>query len=249
MTATTKISEIFKKTECLTPQEILKYRQGNLSPNELRRIENHLAQCEFCSEAVEDIEEFSVESIERDFADLKAKAKKFNKPKLAQIFYYAVAVMLIGFSFLLGYLSGSENERIFYKYFSPYPDIVVHERGELKKDLLLTALNFYRLENFDEANKLFDKLLAKTKNDTALFYNGISLLALDEPEKALENFKLLITNGNNKFLKEALWYAGLAYLLEGKIMEAKKLFDLIKNDPEYSRKIKSITLELNINDK
>jgi hypothetical protein len=45
--------DIFVETSCISQQELLDYLQGKLGPDDRHRVETHLADCEFCSDALE----------------------------------------------------------------------------------------------------------------------------------------------------------------------------------------------------
>lgn len=46
-------SFIFGKTDCLSEQELLDYLHGRLDEQTMHRVEAHMADCEFCSDALE----------------------------------------------------------------------------------------------------------------------------------------------------------------------------------------------------
>ncbi|ATL48523.1 hypothetical protein COR50_15885 [Chitinophaga caeni] len=51
--------DIFVETNCLGQQELLDYLQGKLSPAEQHRVEQHLADCEMCNDALEGLQQIT----------------------------------------------------------------------------------------------------------------------------------------------------------------------------------------------
>lgn len=48
-----KFTDIFTETACPSQDQLLAYVQDKLSPQERHQVEQHMADCEMCSEAVE----------------------------------------------------------------------------------------------------------------------------------------------------------------------------------------------------
>ncbi|RAJ06856.1 putative zinc finger protein [Chitinophaga skermanii] len=48
--------DIFEETDCLSQQTLMDYLQGKLSGEELHHVEQHIADCELCSDALEGLQ-------------------------------------------------------------------------------------------------------------------------------------------------------------------------------------------------
>ncbi len=86
----------------LNSDEMLKYHRHLLPEEEKRRIEIHLSECEFCSDALKGISEMhDAMSIYRITHDLKLKMKSRNVKRRKIFSQFDVLTILIAF-FILG---------------------------------------------------------------------------------------------------------------------------------------------------
>ncbi len=99
-----------------------------------------------------------------------------------------------------------DNRALFDQHFSSYPNRVTSRDGSLGHDM---AMNYYDQGLHKEAIAEWDRIALE--NDTALFYESISQLALGEAQSALS--KLNQIKSGSIFASPAIWYKGLAFLL------------------------------------
>src|SRR5262245_39979693 len=51
-----RLFDILKpRSECIPEQLLIRYAEGKLSPEETRKVEEHLSECELCSDALDGI--------------------------------------------------------------------------------------------------------------------------------------------------------------------------------------------------
>lgn len=232
--------------KCLSREEILKYKAGNLSGEELRRVEMHIIDCPLCSDAVEGAESISAETIANDFAFVKKRIDyKANKgiPKF-YIYSAVAALLLIAVTALFNISQPSNNEQIFNKYFVVYPDVTVHKRDTGKNSKLTYAMNYYNLKKYKKAISIFSKIASASNNETADFYSGVSLMALNNIGESVNYFKKISTNKKNDFYFEANWYAALGLISLNKTDEAKIYLSKLNNSSDYREKANEILNQL-----
>ena len=66
------------------------------------------------------------------------------------------------------------------------------------------------------------------ESDTVYFYRALAHLALKEPRESMENFKEIEPNG--VFSDPAVWYKGLAFLLDDRLDSATYYFERLTID-------------------
>jgi tetratricopeptide (TPR) repeat protein len=140
-----------------------------------------------------------------------------------------------------------DNQEIFDKFYQPYEVTVTYRSGNTETDrLLLTALQKYEDENYEEALVLFEQLLEKRKDDMAInLYSGISYMEVEKYQKATHSFQTIITDNNNLFIEQAEWYLAMCYLKTEDNTKAKEMLDqLIKKESYYKEMAKKIKDEL-----
>ncbi len=87
--------------KCLTPEQMKLYVQNVLSPIEKRNVENHLLECEFCSDAVEGLKQANFAEYQNEVAILNRQIKrrvKYNSRK--HIFYSPWKIIAVAASVL-----------------------------------------------------------------------------------------------------------------------------------------------------
>ncbi len=71
-------------SNCLSPEQMKLYLQNVLSPAEKRAVENHLLECEFCSDAMEGLKQLAVDNYQYEVDILNRQIKrrvKYNSRK------------------------------------------------------------------------------------------------------------------------------------------------------------------------
>ena len=97
-------NNIFSKTDHLTTEQILNYLGKSLSRQELHEVENHLADCELCSDAVEGSRKLEADtSLIRVTSELQKLVRKrtrrrrkiFSQPELISIFAVIFLILFV----------------------------------------------------------------------------------------------------------------------------------------------------------
>jgi len=112
-------------------------------------------------------------------------------------------------------------------------------------DHLNRAIDFYQGGKYVEAVSEFQLVLQKDpSNETANFYSGVSALALNNPDEALNYFNKT-DNKRSRFYEATLWYESLAYLKKDDKKEARKLLEkVVGMNGEYKTKAEETLKEL-----
>lgn len=107
-----ELKELFENTRCLTEHEMLQYLKGELTQDERRRVEIHLAGCQLCIDALEGLSQVQPQSQipsmvkqvnDRITLHLKRHARKRKALKLYILLSFTVFLVLI--IILVAYMS------------------------------------------------------------------------------------------------------------------------------------------------
>lgn len=239
---------------------IEKYLANELSPEERNAFEQEMEADDFLKEAVEGLEalkvkqpEISISSIQEETEKrINLLSNKSKKGKLISIsaFKMAAAACIIGLlcfiSFRLFLNNQPVNEQeIYASYFKPltHPDGNVRGENNLSDEKL--AVESYEKEDYFEAVNYYQQLVKEhprnVKNN--LFY-GISLLATNQPKKAIEVLNKITTS--EEYHYDIHWYLALAYIKNKELDNAQKtLKALVDEENYYQKKAKEISAKLN----
>ncbi len=66
----TQLKNILAQTDCLTQEQIMAYLENKLSAIELHEVENHIADCMLCSEAIEGLQNIAPQEIKSQLAEI-----------------------------------------------------------------------------------------------------------------------------------------------------------------------------------
>jgi len=210
---------------------INKYFEKSLTEKELVEFNQRLeTDGEFKSEfEFQKSVQSAIRSKER--AEIKNLVTNFEKPKKQNGWwkYTAAAVVLIvgGWMVFQQYLSNPNPLELYLSYYQTYPNIIApNVRGEKEENLKTKAFTAYDSGDFELAVQLFGKLKTQKSEDYAVFYEGISYLEVNEPEKTIalfENKKFI--NSNAQLEDYRKWYLALAYL---KIDKKEQAVEILK---------------------
>ena len=102
------MKNILKEGKCLSREEMEQYLAGLLSPAQVRAVEEHLAGCELCSDALEGLSVLSPEEINESLTNIENRIHNRikEKPVIMMLLRRAIAVaavliLLIGGAFFL----------------------------------------------------------------------------------------------------------------------------------------------------
>jgi tetratricopeptide (TPR) repeat protein len=240
---------------CLTAAQIQSYVRQEMPDQERKITEQHLIECNICSEAVEGALQIGVQAAEEHLASLNQKIReRFTsgnaaiiapKKAYARLVYSMAAVLLLTLTAVIYYGTRTPYEKLFAEYVKPYSNAVPLVRGEAPNSLLQDAMMSYELEDYRAAvQKLQTIIHNDPSNTTAVFYGGVSYLMLGDGGRALD--LLQSVSNRSEFYEAAQWYLALAFLKNGEIGRAKTLFENIASDGGfYSGSSKEILQHLN----
>ena len=125
-----KFINLLKNDECVTEEMMLKYHGDVLSPADRHRIERHLIECDFCSDAMEGLASQNLSDTKDSLRRLDQRLdQRISEPKGGAfqrqwIFRIAAVVVLVSL-FGGGYYylqSIKKSERVFTENFEPFHD-------------------------------------------------------------------------------------------------------------------------------
>ncbi|MCF8243007.1 MAG: tetratricopeptide repeat protein [Melioribacteraceae bacterium] len=228
--------------KCLSREEILDYKSGNLGEQGLRRVEEHLIDCPLCSDAVDALDEYKTEEIKSGINKVSKKvgASVKSNYNIRMMVTSAAAVLMIVSVSLLYLMNSSMNEKLYTEYFDIYPDVTMHKRSGGDVNKLNEAMDLYNQGKYPESIAAFNKILETGRNESAYFYKGVSLMALDKFAEAILTFENITTDAGNGFYSEANWYTALCYIFLDDIKSAKRYLFITAESPDYKIQSKEI---------
>lgn len=114
----------------------------------------------------------------------------------------------------------AQNEQLFKDYFEPLDDFVTTLGKE--ETSRQRAFEAYNSKDYESAIPLLEAWYKEEQNPMAYLYQGVSHLALDQANEAIERLELFKNKANN-FHNEANWYLALAYLKKNNRPEVEKI--------------------------
>ncbi|WP_026953599.1 tetratricopeptide repeat protein [Algoriphagus vanfongensis] len=163
---------------------------------------------------------------------LKARFNILEQPSNnRKTWWYAAAAMLVlGIMGWWGLTQFSLNpENLYYSYFEPYPNIVepiVRSDAE-QSGLSAQAFEWYEKGEYEKASEAFATLHEEHQAAADLFYQAISLMALDRSAEAIPMLKQ--QKEEDSFYEAAQWYLALAYLKEGQESQARSCLERVRD--------------------
>ena len=213
------INKYFEKT--LTENELVEFNEKLETDNEFK------AEFEFQKSV-----QSAIRSNER--AEIKNLVASFEKPNQKNGWWkYAAAVVVIIGSWVVfqQFLSKPNPSELYLSYYQTYPNVIApNVRGESKETLKTKAFAAYDAGNFQTSAQLFGKLKEQISEDYATFYEGISYLETNKPEKTIALFENKKFDDNITAMEDyRKWYLALAYLKTNQKEKAIGLFSKICN--------------------
>jgi tetratricopeptide (TPR) repeat protein len=150
-----------------------------------------------------------------------------------------LATAIVAFILILGLTSREyTNEQLFERYYKPYESNMTFRSAdnELNPDLVL-AMQLYENENYNEALKLFERILQNDPKRVGLnFYSGISQMEIKEYDQAGRSFNKVIDDRYNMYMEQAEWYLSLCYIITNQDDKAVRLLEKISSDNGFFHK-------------
>jgi len=209
-------------------------------------------------------EEFSVLSAfieavkEKDSLSLKEKLQQkekeikiyVGKKGFSPFRMVAVLLVLICIAALLKYtvfnIPIPEKEQVAREYKINDPGVPVLMSDDSFNREFNRAMSKYQKGEFDTAQILFHTLmLSDPRNDTLLFYEGISAFENKDYNVAVTDFERIISFKNSEYNDKTEYWLGLCYLANDETGKAKMLFEKIIENPKhiYYEKARAILAE------
>ncbi|HQH25025.1 MAG TPA: hypothetical protein PLM01_08050 [Bacteroidales bacterium] len=193
------------------------------------------------SEKQKEIRDFVIDSLQKEegggvLYELPQASRGHRGMKVLFPWAAIAAAAAIAVLFLIrGLMTASDPERLFSRYYEPYyaASLVTRSSGQGEDETLRSALGYYRNHNYRMAAVEFSKaLLTASAPDMPVFYLGVTLIELEEFERA---FMILepLTVQPGEFLKDAQWYLGLLSVRTGKTDKARECFESLAGDPGF----------------
>jgi len=253
------MKDILQETVCLEKGEIKRYLAEQSPKEELRRVENHLLDCPFCSDAVEGLEQYysfdtdqSLETLKADLVNLEEVKQEETKvvrierrSRLLTLNRVAAAVLLLlvpAASWF--YLSNNSNTRS-----NEVVDYSVMRSGGTANEggLKLTKIiNLYDNGQYEASLAAAQNLLTENREDVkTTYYAGLSALKAEEYILAADYFMTVRLN-SDFYYEKATWLEIQAQLGAKEMERAKELLDGIieRGESRYFNEARSLRAEL-----
>lgn len=120
-------NKIFGSTSCLSQEQMLKYGSNALSQKEKHKVEKHLVECEFCSDALEGFAHISaddINAIRSSVQQITSKEKSFTLFPWKRSLLLAATI--IGIAFFSFYFIFKENKISEQNLLSEKTEIIPH---------------------------------------------------------------------------------------------------------------------------
>ena len=151
----------------------------------------------------------------------------------------SLALLLIAGNWFFN--QSASHDQLYAQYFKDYPNVVAPiNKSATNTDRRGEAFQAYELKKYQDALNRFVQL--NTQDDGVKLYQGLSEMALDHPEKAIEYFDSM-RNTSSLYYVPMNWYKALALLKMGKVNEAKVNLNVVIKDAKTKAQ-KSQAVEL-----
>lgn len=114
--------------------------------------------------------------------------------------------------------------------------------GEEKAQQLSMGFEAYQADKFKEAAHILSQL--NIEKDSLYFYRGNANLQIKETDKAIQDFNKIMDDKSSQLKQQTEWYLLRAYLQNNKTAQAKKLQQIIINEPNHPFKVEASELKI-----
>jgi len=242
-------------------RQVEEYIDGDLNESEIFAFEkllstNHKVKRDYLLSASinEAIVEYDVMELRDTMQDIfveepevKRLQPAFNRRKMLYAAASVAMVMAVGGA--VKYLGHApDNEDIFQKFYTPYETTISYRSGNTETDrLLLRAMEYYEIHDYNKALLLFEEVLQTRKNDMSLnLYSGISYMEEEQYSNASRSFNEIIDHNDNLFVEQAKWYLSMCYIKTNEGAKAEILLrELIEQKSYYKDMASKVLKDLN----
>ncbi|TBN05508.1 tetratricopeptide repeat protein [Hyunsoonleella flava] len=233
-------------------ETIERYLNGTLSTPELKDFNRLLDLDEDFRAQVEDVRTmlFGIEaqSLKEQLNEFhedvpKATTKERSPEQKVRFLRYsriaAAAAIIIAVG-SIWFFSTPQNEKLYANYFKPDPGLPTTMSSTNNYDFYEAMVDYKHGDYQDAIDKWTVLAEEKPENDTINYFLGIAYMANRKEAQAIPFLERTVEAPDNfKFLDDAYYYLGLAYLKAGNLELAKKNLSLSKSD-----KAKEVVLKL-----
>jgi tetratricopeptide (TPR) repeat protein len=161
--------------------------------------------------------------------------KKASSNKVVQewVIPSAIAIVIVAAGyFLISLAIMSPGEKIFAKFYKPYPNQVPPSAyPEKLNELADQAFRAYDKGDFQKAAELLDKIQTSSHRDFILLYLGICQLELNRPEKAIPYLNRIKAGSALAPKEVASWFEALSYFKLSMEEKGKELLQVTASRP------------------
>src|SRR3546814_327297 len=172
--------------------------------------------------------------------------REIKQRKNIQILRKIAAVLVVGLGVFWFFNRPSDYGKIYAANFEPYPNIVAPTVRNLNtsESSIKKAFRHYDERDYAKAAAAFKELYSEDKIGYANFYYGISLMADNQVEKAVE----ALANPNweipEKYQNQTDWYLALAYLKTENKEKAIAQLEKLSTDDAMAAQAETILLKI-----
>ncbi|WP_458628595.1 tetratricopeptide repeat protein [Winogradskyella sp. PC D3.3] len=238
----TLIEKYFSKR--LTTDESLEFQRLYDTDADFKQEVDFLKAVRTVTETEDDAQfKQQLESYESEYIQEEKKpTKPWLKPLIA-----AAGLILIMFSINFFMTSNRNEEKLFATYFEPSKNVTSPiVRSTDHETILNNAFIAYNEQNYKQAIALFESSYQTSKQSELLFYEGNSLLALGDPNLAIEKFKEHLKY-SDILTHRSHWYLALAYLKIKQTDQAKHELNALLDSGETFKKAEATSLLKELN--
>lgn len=185
--------------------------------------------------------DFITSSLETKPAEIVNEVKAVRKKTISRslIFRYVSlsAAAVIGAMILISTLLPTSPDKIFNSYYAPFDAIspVTRNASNSVEEIYANAINYYKSGDYKNAAAGFTEANIKNPSSGApLFYMGLTSIELGNISGAITELSS-VAAGSSEYVKDALWYLGLAYLKDGDTVKASECFRKLAESPGFYR--------------
>ncbi len=228
------------------------YLLGRMKKNEVQVFNDKISKDKAFAQRVQE-RQVSLKYVEQlGDLDLRDRVKKVHETAMKNLapeqsfsiiplLKYAAVIALIvigGIWFLQKELSSIE---VYHKYYEAYA-LNFGARGSAGEELLEAGGRYYGNQEYENALAQFNAIPLAKSSAKINFAKGISFLETNQFTQANAIFQQLIDQKDPIYEDHARWYLAMSYCKEGKMKEAKILFQIIATKPNSFKQKEAIEI-------
>lgn len=233
------------------------YLNGNLSADESSVVDQRIKTDPQFASRVQILKQSylaldpEIEAFREELKSIHAETQSQQQFSIWQHKKYLIAASITLISMLFaGYMIWFQapNPESLYQAYMQIPDNNIAVRGEPDGNQMGLAMEAYDKENYLSAlNQLNNILEVAPNNPGALFYSGVSYMAMEQYSDAISTFQGLIELESHEYYTAAQWYLSLSLLKTNQLESAKSQLEQLQqlNQGQYSRKAGELLNKLN----